>query len=134
MARILLVEDKEIIQTQLKSELEKILGTGTVDIVADYQTALEYLETNDYDLYIVDGSFPESPESTETKTLGPKLIEKIREKEGDYEKVRHISFETANFEALQQKGIKCYAKGGAEGYKDMFDIIEEIRAEFAPHS
>lgn len=130
MAKVLVVEDSKIWQDLHKDILEEILGQDTIDIAANYSTALALLESNVYDMYILDGEFPR--ESGDPQPLGISLAKHIAEnfREGSYEHIRIVTGRDSTLDEAQALGIIAYTKGNADkekGYKDFYQLEEDVK-------
>ena len=129
MLNILLVEDSPLLQPRLKQSLEESLKGVNVDIAGNYTDALSML-TQEYQAYVIDGSFPMNT-GGEVEKLGLKLAEEIHRRGIEYSRIAIISLEEFILRNARKLGIeKVYAKGAPIpklGIKEISSLAEDLK-------
>jgi len=125
--RILLAEDDSTWQGILKSVLEDLVGSDSVDLAATWVEAKGFLAGGDeYLAYVLDGEEGKRPNA---KPFGIPLARQIIEKEGSPDKIRVISGNPEILDEAQGLGITTYTKGtpnNEKGYRDAFKIKADL--------
>ncbi len=126
--KALVVDDDPNWQGISQRGLERVLGAGNVDLAASYSSAVALMETNKYDAYLLDGEFPR--ESGNPEGLGIELAQRIKEREGSFDRIRLLSGNKRILDQAQELGIITYTKSMADedkGYKDFMDLGADIQ-------
>jgi len=131
MAKVLVVEDGEVYQRGYRNNLAGIVGEENLDLVDNYDDAVELLNQNSYEVYILDGQFPKSPDFP-PGPWGISLAKEIAEKEGSFDKIRMASGAISILHEAQKLGItKLYFKGKLveEGQKPLTQLMDDLMQE-----
>jgi len=132
MAKLLIVEDDEANQKDYRNNLAGIVGEENLDLVDNYDDAIELLKQNPYDVYILDGVFPKSSDFPLPGPWGIPLAKEIVEKEGSFDKIRMVSGAPSILSEAKELGVtKLYFKGNPaeEGQKPLSQITNDLAQE-----